>query len=64
MAKKIYNYCMAKPYFRNMRMTERNDIYWAVKKTALIFALDEHENLNSVMAEVNAVTEMIYKGGD
>lgn len=38
MANKLLNYCLQKPYFRLMK--NRNDVYWAVKKTAISFLYD------------------------
>ena len=38
MANKLLKYCLQKPYFRLMK--NRNDIYWAVKKTAVNFFMD------------------------
>lgn len=61
MANKLLNYCLNKPYFRLMK--NRNDIYWAVKKTAISFLYDtfcdEEVMSPKVLLEV---TEAILKG--
>lgn len=38
MANQLLNYCLKKPYFKLMKTY--NDIYWAVKKTAINFLYD------------------------
>lgn len=38
MANQLLNYCLKKPYFKLMETY--NDIYWAVKKTAVNFFMD------------------------
>lgn len=59
MANRLYNYCMSTRYFS--RVQPREDVYHLVKKTALVFALDNMENLNEALSQetLNAVTEMI-----
>lgn len=56
MANKIYNYCMSKPYDWTGR---RSEIKTTVKKTALVFALDNGEDLDEVFGAVEEVTDMI-----
>lgn len=61
MANKLLKYCLKKPYFKLMQTHE--DIYWAVKKTAISFLYDtfcdEEVMSPKVLLEV---TEAILKG--
>lgn len=63
MARELFIYCLSKPYFK--RKMDRFDTYWTVKKTVLDHALDIIGDVDAMMAEVDAVTEMflkMYKG--
>lgn len=58
MANDLLKYCMAKPYFALMQTY--NDIYWAVKKTAVNFFMDtfcDEEVLEPAL--LREVTDMI-----
>lgn len=57
MARKLYDYCISKPYAWAKGNME--DVRIIVKKTALNFALDMGEDITEVFAAVDAVTEMI-----
>lgn len=58
MANQLLNYCLKKPYFKLMETY--NDIYWAVKKTAVNFFMDtmcDEEVLEPAL--LREVTDMI-----
>lgn len=55
MVKRIYDYCLARPYFKGNADV---DII-SVRKTALNFAIDNGEDITEVMETVPAVYQMI-----
>ena len=57
MAKKLYDYCLTKPYAWFKANSE--DVRIIVKKTALNFAIDMGEDITEAFAAVDAVAEMI-----
>ena len=57
MAKKLYDYCLTRPYAWSK--AKLDDVRITVKKTALNFAIDMGEDITEVFAAVDAVTEMI-----
>lgn len=61
MANQLLNYCLKKPYFKLMETY--NDIYWAVKKTAISFLYETFCDKEVLNPEVlREVTEAILKG--
>lgn len=57
MAKKLYTYCMSKPYAWAKGTAQ--DIRVTVKKVALEFALCNNADIAEVMEAVNTVSDMI-----
>lgn len=57
MAKKLYIYCMSKPYAWAKGTTA--DIRVTVKKVALEFALEMGEDITEAITAVDVVTQMI-----
>ena len=61
MANDLLKYCLKKPYFKLMKTY--NDVYWAVKKTAISFLYDTFCDESVLNPEViREVTEAILKG--
>lgn len=57
MAKKLYTYCMSKPYAWAKGTAQ--DIRVTVKKVALEFALTNDADIEEAMEAVDIVTQMI-----
>ena len=59
MARKLYDYCLAKPYAWSKANSD--DVRITVKKVALNFAIDMGEDITETMAVVDEVTSMIVR---
>lgn len=57
MAKKLYTYCLSKPYAWAKGTAQ--DIRITVKKVALEFALEMGEDITEAITAVDVVTQMI-----